>query len=275
VVRQTVPVHTHHVDIREEEVRKRFVSWSEGEADREWAGLTLLDRHVPGLAPKPIRRDTERGAPVVVMSRVPGEPLGDSLVTTEQLHALTASIRRLFSVPVSDEIPERTWPPSEMRQGVSEWVSADRDLRECVDPSLVANAVGAARKWLATNDGPDDLVVDHVVALGDGNLANVMWDGTVCRLIDFEEFGRSDLAYEVADIVEHGSSRLRRLLNVDIFIEGLELSYGQHIRLTYFRRLFAAFWLVMLLPGNRGFERNPAGSTEDQARHLLALLDGH
>ena len=38
-------------------------------------------------------------------------------------------------------------------------------------------------------------------------------------------------------------------------------------------RLVAAFWLVMLLPGNPGFRRNPVGSTEHQAMHILALLD--
>ena len=267
-------MHTHHLDISDDEVRKRFVSWSDGEADREWAGLVALDRHAPGLAPRPITRDTENGAPVIVMSRLPGEPLGDSPITPQQLEALTASVRRLFSVPVSACVPERAWGPSAMRAGVREWATADRDLSECAEPTLVARAVHAVRSWLASNATEHDTVVDAVVALGDGNLANILWDGTTCRLIDFEEFGRSDLAYEVADIVEHASSRLGRLLEIDAFIEGLGLDHDQCVRLSYFRRLLAAFWLVMLLPGNRGWERNPAGSTEDQARHVLALLEG-
>ena len=160
-----------------------------------------------------------------------------------------------------------------MRAGVREWVSADRDLSECAEPTLVARAVHAARSWLATHATEHDTVVDAVVALGDGNLANILWDGTTCRLIDFEEFGRSDRAYEVADIVEQASSRLSGLLDIDAFIEGLGLDHDQRVRLIYFRRLFAAFWLVMLLPGDRGWERNPAGSTEDQARHVLAFFE--
>jgi len=115
-------------------------------------------------------------------------------------------------------------------------------------------------------------VIDAVLAVGDGNLANVLWDGATCRLIDFEEFGRSDIAYEVADIVEHASSRLPRLLDVDSLLDGLHLDVRQHCRLVAYRQLMAAFWLVMLLPGNGGFERNPRGSTEDQAAHFLSML---
>ncbi len=101
-----------------------------------------------------------------------------------------------------------------------------------------------------------------------------MWDGHTCRLIDFEEFGTSDIAYELADIIEHASSRLRRLLDTHLFLDGLDLSVEQETRLTAFRQLLATFWLVMLLPGNGGFGRNPAGSTEDQAHHVIGLLSG-
>lgn len=101
-----------------------------------------------------------------------------------------------------------------------------------------------------------------------------MWDGARCRLIDFEEFGRSHLAYEVADIVEHASSRLGRYLDAEAFVRDLEVNPRQRLRLTYFRKLFAVFWLTMFLPDSRGFERNPTGTTEDQARHVLQLLDG-
>jgi hypothetical protein len=208
------------------------------------------------------------------MSKVPGEPLGNTRVTPEQGRALVMAIRRLFAVPVSDDVPERTWGPSTMRAGVDAWANERRDLSACVDPALVERAVDSARTWLANESRHNDVVIDAVVALGDGNLANVMWDGARCRLIDFEEFGRSDLAYEVADIVEHASSRLGRYLDAEGFIQDLGLSPGQRVRLTYFRRLFAVFWLTMLLPGSRGFERNPTGTTEDQARHVLQLLDG-
>ena len=272
-LRQTVQVHTHHLDIGEHEVRKRFVSWSDGEAEREWEGLTLLDRYARGLAPRPIQRETQYGAPVVVMSRVAGEPLGDAVLTHTQFQGLTEALQRLMGLPLSQQMPERAWGPTVMRARVGEWARPEPDLRQCLEPAIVTVALEAARSWLATATTAFDTVADPVVARGDGNLNNVLWDATTCRLIDFEEFGTSDLAYEVADIVEHASSRLDHLLDVVSFIEAMGLEHEQRLRLTYFRQLFAAFWLVKLLPGNGGFERNPAGSTEAQASHLLALLD--
>lgn len=94
----------------------------------------------------------------------------------------------------------------------------------------------------------------------------------MARLVDWEEFGVSDLAYEVADIVEHASSRLERRLDASRFVAALELSEQQLTRLSRHRRLFAGFWLAALLPGTGGWVRHPAGATEDQARHVLHLL---
>jgi hypothetical protein len=55
-------------------------------------------------------------------------------------------------------------------------------------------------------------------------------------------------------------------------IADLGLHERQRARVEEYRKLHACFWLMKLLPGNGGFARNPAGSTEDQARHVLALL---
>ena len=257
-------------------VRKQFVSWTSGEADREWAGLTALARHAPGLAPAPIARESEGDAPIVVMSRVPGEPLGTTRLTPAQTHALTAALQRLFSASAAPDLAERALGPSVMRSVIRDWAGESYSLSACQDPALVGRALVAARGWLTSDDPDRDRVTDAVLALGDGNLANVMWDGYTCRLIDFEDFGTSDIAYELADIVEHASSRLRNLVDVESLLGGFDLSGEQRARLAAFRQLMATFWLVMLLPGNRGFVRNPAGSTEDQARHVLALLGrGH
>jgi aminoglycoside phosphotransferase len=266
-------VHTHRLTMDGDVVRKRFVSWSDGEAKREWAGLTTLARHVPGLAPAPISQEIEDGEPVVVMSRVPGSPLGSKPLTIAQIAALTTALRRLFSAPAALDAEERAFGPSVMRSVVGEWAREDYDLRECRDPALVGRALTLARRWLASDDPQHDRVTDAVLALGDGNLENIMWDGTTCRLIDFEEFGISDIAYELADVVEHVSSRLRRLMDVDAFLDQFPLGTEQRMRLAAFRQLLATFWLVMLLPGNGGFGRNPVGSTEDQAHHVIALLD--
>jgi aminoglycoside phosphotransferase len=266
--------HTHVLTFDGDVVRKRFVSWGNGEDDREWAGLNLLDRHASGLAPRPLDKETQADAPVVVMSRVPGESLGGADLSESQLHGLSSALGRLFAVPIESGLEERAWGPSTMRAGIREWIADEYDLGRCRDRDLVYDAIQAARAWLAHERPALDRIVDPVIARGDGNLDNALWDGETCRLVDFEEFGISDIAYEIADVAEHASSRLGRRLDPDALIATVGLTTAQLDRLASYRTLMATFWLVMLLPGNGGFRRNPAGSTEDQATHVLALLDG-
>ncbi len=47
-----------------------------------------------------------------------------------------------------------------------------------------------------------------MLALADGNLANFLWDGERCRVVDLEDSGASDRAYELADHVEHITFRV-------------------------------------------------------------------
>lgn len=141
-----------------------------------------------------------------------------------------------------------------------------------MDPALIRAAVLSAREWVSIDEKDVDRIVDPVIARGDGNLDNALWDGVICRLVDFEEFGVSDIAYELADVLEHASCRLGRFLEPEALLAHFDLTASQERRLASFRTMMATFWLVMLLPGNGGFRRNPAGSTEDQARHVLDLL---
>lgn len=258
-------------------MRKHFVSWDAGEPDREWAGLAVLSEHAPGLAPQPLRRETSPDAPAVVMTRLPGEALGDAPLSVAQVRALASALHRLYAVPVeavrAAGLDERNNGPSTFRSLVRAWAAEDVDLGGCRDPALVHDALLVARSWLDSPTGTPDRVVDPVLGNADGNLANVLWDGEVCRLVDFEDCGLSDPAYELAELVEHASGRLTGLLDVDALMGHLDLTEQQRARWTAYRGLFAAFWLVMLLPGNPGFRRNPVGSTEHQALHVLSLLD--
>ena len=268
---------THDLVFGETTVSKRYRSWDRGEPDREWAGLTLLAEHAPGLAPRPLRREAAAdGSPVVVMSRLAGSPLGGAPLTTDVLVGLGTALRALRAVPVeaveAAGLGERTLGPSTMRAHVQGWAAEEVDLGACRDPALVAGALGAARRWLTDPAAGLDRVLDPVLGLADGNAANVLWDGSVCRVVDLEDCGLSDPAFEVADLVEHASVRLAGLAEPERVAAAVGLDDAQWQRWTAYRPLFAAFWLVMLLPGHRGFARNPAGSTEDQARHLLALL---
>jgi hypothetical protein len=94
-----VQTSTHGLTIGATEVRKEFVADHEEQAEREWASLALLAEHAPGLAPRPLRRE-DGETPVIVMERIPGEPLAPRPLTTLQTQALGASLRRLYDVPV-------------------------------------------------------------------------------------------------------------------------------------------------------------------------------
>ncbi|KQY64513.1 MULTISPECIES: phosphotransferase family protein [unclassified Nocardioides] len=266
---------THDLEFTPTEVRKRFVRWDRGEADREWGCLSVLAEHAPGVAPRPLRRETgSDGAPVVVMERLAGEPLGGRPLTAEQTASLGRALRRMYDVPSSAVeaagIGERFYGPSSQVATMTEWLGETYDLAKCQEPDLVQLAVDAATEWLAA----ESLPAPHLGSLGiaDLNPANVMWDGHTCRLIDFEDGGLSDPAYELADHVEHIAGRLAGVFDADALVEAVGLSAGERERFHAYRPLWATFWLAMLLPGNGGFHRNPPGTTEVQASHLLSLL---
>lgn len=268
---------THELTFTATEVRKRFVSWDRGEAEREWSCLRVLAEHAPGLAPRPLRREIVDGAPVVVMERLPGRPLGDGPLTPAQTASLGGSLRRLSDVPLAAVraagIGERSYGISTHAATVGEWLADSYDLAACQDPVLVATAVDRALTALAT---PDLLPEPEFRGLGiaDLNPANVLWDGERCRLVDFEDGGLSDPAYELADHVEHIASRLTGVYDAQALVGAVGLDEAARGRFAAYRPLWAAFWLAMLLPGNGGWRRNPAGTTERQARHLLGLLGG-
>jgi hypothetical protein len=60
----------------------------------------------------------------------------------------------------------------------------------------------------------------------------------------------------------------------DALVDAVGLSASERERMRGYQPLWAAFWLTVLLPGNTGFLRNPPGTTEEQARRLLSMLDG-
>lgn len=195
---------THAVTIGEREVRKEFIAGHEAEAQREWACLTLLAEHTPGLAPRPLRRE-DGATPVIVMERLPGEPLAPRPLTTEQTRALGNALRRLYDVPVQAVadagIGPRNGGAANPQAEIHARLGDHHDLSACRDPELVRAARRAAREWL----GDPPLPEPRITALGiaDLNPPNVLWDGERCRLVDFEDGGLSDPAYELADQAEH------------------------------------------------------------------------
>lgn len=257
--------HTHDVTIDGDVVRKRYLWTDRDEQDREWAALTLLDRLAPGLAPRPIGR--EDGA--IVMSRVPGEHLQDAF-TPEQMAAVITAYQQLFSVPLPAQLEHRFWSPERFIENAFGWL-AETSLGEL--PEVVRGALEAARRWGAGIPSGLGEIRDPVLAQGDANVENMLWDGVRIRLVDFEDGGRGDLAFEVADLVEHASSRLRGLLDPDAVLSRFELTGPQLERVFHYRIVLATFWTLMLLPGNPGHHRNPPDSLVHQATHLRELLE--
>jgi Ser/Thr protein kinase RdoA (MazF antagonist) len=114
--------------------------------------------------------------------------------------------------------------------------------------------------------------VPAVLGQSDGNLANFLWDGQRVRIVDFEDSGRSDRAFELAILVEHVSVWLRGKLDAGRFISMLDLSGAELRRAADFRRVAALFWLIYLRPGGPSSSRNPPGTLRRQADRLLTLL---
>jgi thiamine kinase-like enzyme len=112
-----------------------------------------------------------------------------------------------------------------------------------------------------------------VLGQGDYNLANFLWDGTRVRIVDFEDSGPSDRAFELAVLVEHISAWSDACLSADLFLALFDLTAADQVKVREYRRLSALFWLMMLLPGSPAHRRSPSGTLERQATRLLLLLD--
>ncbi|RKE17028.1 phosphotransferase family protein [Streptomyces sp. TLI_171] len=268
----TSPWSTHTVELLPDTVRKRFRPEANGDPAREWRALTLLDRFAPGLAPRPISSD----GGVITMSRLPGGPLRGAALTPGQLDALAAAVDRLLrAVPadVAARLPRRRWD-------VAHTVAAIRARTRSAAPPeepAVRRALAEGMRWLAKSE-PDlrgsGLAATPVLGQADGNLANFLWDGSAVRVVDFEDSGRSDRPYELAELVEHVSAWVDpgAVLDHAGFVARFELSSAEARRLLMCRRLFALLWLVFLT-GDPGTERgHPPGTASRQAGRLRALL---
>ncbi len=145
------------------------------------------------------------------------------------------------------------------------WLIGSRAVPTVEVPAGEVGRLEAAIELLAAEAPP---VFGHA----DGNLANHLWDGRRVALVDFEDAGRSDRAFELADAAEHVSMRLGAGVDAQAFLARFDLSPAEHVRLNGFRRLFGLFWLLMLLPSSPGHRRNPPGTLERQADRLFLLL---
>jgi hypothetical protein len=287
-----VLTHQVSVDPARHVVVKRFVQAHRGEPAREWRALTLLAEHAPGLAPEPISADLAANPPVIEMSLLPGEPLGGRPPTAEQESALVRALGQLWqSVPVSriDPLPGEAGNEPQLVSLVRQLAVQYPDLGD--DP-VVRAAHSAGLSWLSWSVGESGRLAGEdshpdpgaagsgagwpgllpVFGQGDANLANFLWDGDRVRLVDFEDSGLSDRAFELAILVEHLSAWSDSGLDGDTFLHAFDLTAAERSRLADCRRLAALAWLLFLRPGSDASLRNPPATLRRQAERLLALL---
>lgn len=282
---------THEILVDGARVTKRYRSWRRGEPEREWRALGLLDRFAQGLAPAPLAAPAG-DPPRLVMGRLPGHELGEAALSDAQLDALASALERLHtSVPVTQlrRLPGRIWTAGELVRHLAAQLrtqpdqSGQSDQTHLPDRSdgfdqsdpEIARAARAAERWLASADAERlDRIATPVLAQADGNLANMIWDGASCRLVDFEDSGIGDRAVELADLLKHVSVTSCAAFDEAALLDRLDLDVASRSRVRSARALFATLWLVMLVPGGPACARNPAGSDVRQARRVLELLAG-
>jgi Ser/Thr protein kinase RdoA (MazF antagonist) len=266
--------HEIHVDAGRSVVIKRFRSWDRAEPAREWAALVLLAEFAPGLAAAPVRADLAADPPVIEMSRLPGVPLGGTPLSAAQADALALALGRLWTAVPRARMTGLDWPglnASQLARQVTGMLAARHTMD---DRALVRQAWQAGANWFS-GGALDGLHGGNVVlGQGDSNLANFLWDGTQVRIVDFEDSGPSDRAFELAVLVEHISAWSDAGLSADAFLALFDLTAAEQVRVREYRRLSALFWLMLLLPDGPAHRRNPPGTLERQAARLLLLLRG-
>jgi Ser/Thr protein kinase RdoA (MazF antagonist) len=261
---------THVVDIGDDEVVKRFRSWDRDEHLREWHALTLLASHAPGLAPAPLSAGLTSVPPYVRMSRVAGRPLDGQVVTPVHVDAVAAAISRLHAAVPRSVVAGLRPQPWLAVGAVSQMRSIVAGMRVAKDDALPRAAFGAGLRWLGQAADPQLGPRSVVLGQGDGNLANYLWDGERVRLVDFEDSGRSDRAYELAAFAEHLSVWHEAKVETGALLGRFELTRAESERVLFFRRAFAFYWLLKLLDQRE----NRRDTLHRQARRLLAVLDG-
>ncbi|MGP3955809.1 phosphotransferase family protein [Nonomuraea sp. 3N208] len=253
----------HTIEVRSDVVIKQYRSSNHGQPEREWRALELLDEYAPGLSPAPVTADLEADPPTVVMSRLGGAAV-EGPIKGQLADALAEAVTRVQqAIPqhVLGQVPARAGHPVELLEQVRSWW-ATAPLSD--EDAAVAETLRKAGNWV---EQPmlEELLAQPgtpVFGTGDGNLSNYLWDGTAIRVIDFEYSGRSDRAFELAEVVEHISVWRNDTSGMTAVLERFELTADEAARLTECRRLLALYWLL----------RTRGETKSAQAERMLALL---
>lgn len=177
-------------------------------AQREWRALTLLAYHGADYAPTPLWIDEASDQPAIGMSLLPGHPLLEVEDTTTALKALAEITRAIQDIPLSE--PLATWDRIDSAEHYLTRLTElwPRQLAEHPTDPHTGDMLTLLRRWQERGDAHTlTRPARPVFSRGDSNLLNWLHDGHTVRCVDFEFSGRSDIAFDAADQIEHISSR--------------------------------------------------------------------
>jgi aminoglycoside phosphotransferase (APT) family kinase protein len=261
--RMSSQANKHTIEMRSDVVIKQYRRSNYDQPEREWRALELLNEYAPGLAPTPVTADLEADPPTVAMSRLGGAAV-EGPIKGQLADALAEAVTRVqHAIPqrVLERVPARAGNPVELLQQVRSWWATAQPSDE--DPAII-DTLRKAGSWVEQPmlEGLLAQPGTPVFGTGDGNLANYLWDGTKIGVVDFEYSGRSDRAFELAEVVEHISVWRKDAAGMTAVLERFELTADEAARLTECRRLLALYWLLRA----RGETRAA------QSKRMLALL---
>ncbi|MBE1467567.1 hypothetical protein [Kibdelosporangium phytohabitans] len=180
---------------------------------RAWTEVRAL-QYLPEVAaidtPKFLWHDSDRPIPATVMGLLPGAPISAIHAPTaallESIVTVVQGVQRLPLGPLENR-PRADSPLSYARGLAEQWptqLAASRDDESRVVLKLVTS-------WRHDFDDTQILnrPVDEVLSPGSANLGCWLWDdqANTVHLIDWSGAGRSDLASDAADRVEHPTAR--------------------------------------------------------------------
>ena len=229
------------------------------------------------MTPRPVWFEPSPDLPAVVMSRVPGAPRDAAALSAENLVAIgeahVAFGARGHPSPDRVAINHPATLLSRV-QAKSEQLGPDV-LGAGQHDADVKMAWARGGEWLQTEEAGSIARTDRLVfCRGDCNLVNYIFDGDRLSLVDLEDSGMNDPAFELADMAEHLNARAIPESAWEVMADVLQLQTTDRARYRTGRRLMAIFWLQLLVRREGLQKRRGPETPEEQAIRVLVLLDG-
>jgi thiamine kinase-like enzyme len=216
-------------------------------AEREWRALCLLVDRGLAIAPQPIHYSPDPELPAVVMEFVPGISLREHPLGPDETAALAATLQQFYALtPDVIDYPHNViGTPAVLMQRVESWLA---QLADRADDPLTTQIRDVTALWSREDDWAIlNQAAPAVFSRGDPNLANCLWDGQRVRCVDLEYSGWSDLAFDLADLMEAQPSRHIGAASWKHFLAFFALhDPAMQQRLDAARRLCAVFWILLL-----------------------------